>query len=94
MHSNVETLALGAAVLSALADCSPIASFSLQGRSLIKRNVVDLICGIYPSVDVYDALGTGGRLADKGDENVHVAANSCNRVGYWDTRYAARFKSY
>ncbi|KAK3715564.1 hypothetical protein LTR37_007052 [Vermiconidia calcicola] len=89
MHSNVQTLAVGAAVLSALVDCSPIhntiAPFSLQGRNLVKRGVTEVICGIYPSVDVYDDLGTGGRLADKGDQNVLVAANSCNRVGYWDT---------
>lgn len=85
MRSTFQSVALGAALLAILADSKPLAPYRLEGMSLNKRAVTEVICGLYPSADITDNGRNNKNLRDKGGM-VAVSANSCNRIGCYNTR--------
>lgn len=91
MHYTARTLALGVATFSCLATASPLGYSAnpqhlakrdlASTRGVAKRDIKEIICGFYPTADYIDTLTNSGNLREKGDQNVHVAAHTCNRVG-------------
>ncbi|KAK3709709.1 hypothetical protein LTR37_010736 [Vermiconidia calcicola] len=84
MRSTLNTFAVGAAALATLADSKPLAPYRLEGMKLHRRAVTEVICGLYPSADIANNGENLRNLEDKGGD-VTVSANSCNRIGCFNT---------
>lgn len=88
MPSSIQSNVLIAATLAGLAESKPLSPYRLEGRSLQKRAVSEIICGMYPTADISDNGKNLGNLRDKGGK-VAVSAHSCSRIACYNTRYAA-----
>jgi len=82
MYSLARCLALGAATFWGIATSSPL-TLSLEPRGLAKRDITEVICGLYSSADYFDTYHNNiDNLGAKGDQNVHVPAGACSRIAY------------
>ncbi|KAK5170894.1 uncharacterized protein LTR77_004038 [Saxophila tyrrhenica] len=88
MFTKAHTVAMAAAAFSNIVAASPItlnATMMMDGL-LMKRDLSEVICGFYPSADGWETENKNEpNLRGKGDQNVHVAAGSCSRVGCYNT---------
>lgn len=88
MTFSIQYIMLTAATLAVLTESKPLSPYRLEGRSLQKRAVTEIICGMYPTADISDNGKNLGNLRDKGG-SVAVGAHSCSRIACYNTRYAA-----
>ena len=94
MHPSIKrSLALGLGTYGSLVHSSPVSMQQMRNanpaniatRNLFeKRSVTNIACGLFSSADVDDTSENIANLKNKGG-NAAVPANSCSRVGCYNT---------